>query len=154
MRESDYRKRLSVIGNAVGRHEISFLEKRALAQASKSVLRAAAKEMGLKSGEYDLRFNRGGSAVHGDATLHTDTVYVQLSTDNQLGVLVRSCRGRGDYGGGSNQWIGWDRLLSHAAPSDLARQVLAMVPPPPKALGGGGEKTEVGGPVRPRHRAD
>jgi hypothetical protein len=128
MKPSDYKKRLSIIQQALGHREISMLEKRALAQASKSVLRATAKEMGLKTGEYDLRFNGGGSAVHGDATLHTDSAYVQLSTDVQLGVLVRSCQGRRDYSGGANQWIGWGKFFSLKTPSELASQVSAMVP--------------------------
>ena len=144
MKSSDYKKRLAIIHHAVGRQELSFLEKRALAQASKSVLRAVAKEMGLKSGEYDLRFNRGGSAVHGDATLHTDNVYVQMSTDTRLGVLVRTCQGRKDYSGGSNQWIGWKEFFSQKTPSDMARQVLAMAPPP-KVIKRPEEKTDVGG---------
>jgi len=128
MKPSDYKKRLSIIEQALGQREISMLEKRALAQASKSVLRATAKEMGLKTGEYDLRFNGGGSAVHGDTTLHTDSVYVQLSTDIQLGVLVRSCQGRKDYTGGSNQWIDWAKFLSLKTPSEMAARVAAMVP--------------------------
>lgn len=152
VKASDYKKRLAVIGRAVGQQEISFLEKRAMAQASKSVLRAVAKEMGLKAGEYDLRFNRGGSSVHGDATLHTDNVYVQLSTDTRLGVLVRSCQGRKDYSGGSNQWIGWGKFLSQEAPSDMARQMLAMAPPP-KALKRPEEKTDVGGFGQSQQRA-
>lgn len=153
MRASSYEKRLSIIRHAVGRQGISFLEKRALSQASKSVLRATAKEMGLKAGEYDLRFNRGGSSVHGDATLHTDNIYIQMSTDAQLGVLVRSCQGRQDYSGGPNQWISWDRMLSQRTPSDMAKQVLSMAPPP-KVLKRPEEKTDVGGIGRRQQRSD
>jgi hypothetical protein len=148
-----YKNSLSFIRSALGRREISLPEKHAVAPASKSVLREAVKEMGLKSGEYDLRFNRGGSAVHGDATLHTDNLYIQLSTDTQLGVLVRSCQGRKDYSGGPNQWIGWEKFLSQRTPSDMAKRVLAM-PPPPKPLGRPTEKTDMGGFGQSQQRAD
>lgn len=153
MRSSDYKKRLAIIGHAVERDEISFLEKRALAQASKSVLRAVAKEMGLKAGEYDLRFNRGGSSVHGDATLHTDNAYVQLSTDTRLGVLVRTCRGRKDYSGGPNQWIGWARFLSQGSPSEMSKRILTLAPLP-KVMKRPEEKTDVGGFGHSQQRAE
>jgi hypothetical protein len=128
MKNADYAKRLAIIRNSLSKGELSFLEKRALGQASKSVLRATAKALGLKTGEYDLRFIRGGSSVHGDATLHTEKVYVQVSTDVQSGVLVRSCQGRKDYQGGANQWIGWEAFLSRRNSDELAVTIRSMIP--------------------------
>jgi hypothetical protein len=128
MKNADYAKRLAIIRNSLSKGALSFLEKRALGQASKSVLRATAKALGLKTGEYDLRFIRGGSSVHGDATLHTENVYVQVSTDVQSGVLVRSCQGRKDYQGGANQWIGWEAFLSRRNSDELAVTIRSMIP--------------------------
>ena len=70
-----------------------------------------------------VRFNPGGCAVSGEVTLHTDHVYIQFSGDlhNQLGVLIRTCKGRKDYCGGPNQWIN-----STVSVAELARRVLAV----------------------------
>jgi hypothetical protein len=56
-------------------------EKRKKAKATllKSQLKKVAVEMGLEPTEYDLRFTAGGIAVWGEATLHSDTIYIQAS---------------------------------------------------------------------------
>jgi hypothetical protein len=74
--------------------------------AATTYLRAVADALGLKEGEYDLRYNPAGIAVAGDITLHTDTLYVTFSDSFWcLGVLYRSVKGRRDYTGGPNQWM-------------------------------------------------
>ena len=42
-------------------------------------LRALASELWLARGSFDVRSNEGGIAVSGEVTLHSDTLYVQLS---------------------------------------------------------------------------
>jgi hypothetical protein len=74
-------------------------------------LRKVAHALGLVKGQYDLRFNRGGPAVWGEVTLHTDTLYVQASASHPERVLVRTCRGREDYTGGRNHWLSQEVLL-------------------------------------------
>lgn len=72
----------------------------------KRVLHALATELGLKTGEFDLRSNKGGVAVSGEITLHTDKIYVQISEGIGKGmeVLFRTCEGRRDYTGGRNNF--------------------------------------------------
>lgn len=65
------------------------------------LLRRVAKELALPKGTYDLRFNPGGIAVAGDATLHHEKFYL---TVNETGVMYRTCKGRKDYTGGANCW--------------------------------------------------
>lgn len=69
------------------------------------------REKHLDGDECDIRPCKGGIAVSGEMTLHSDHVYVQMSADTFIGpgnrpcVLVRSCTGRKDYTGGRNQWF-------------------------------------------------
>jgi hypothetical protein len=73
----------------------------------KQQLKKLAIALDLQSGTYDIRSNKGGIAVCGEITLHTDTLYCQLS-QSCLGtgheILFRSCKGRKDYTGGSNNF--------------------------------------------------
>ncbi len=71
-------------------------------KASMSYLRAFAKRLGLASGTYQVRFNRGDIAVSGDAILHHDSFYLNVSSG---AAYWRTCQGREDYSGGTNQWI-------------------------------------------------
>ena len=70
-------------------------------------LRELAHELMLAKTDYDLRSNKGGIAVCGEITLHTDTFYCQVS-QSAMGigseVLFRSCKGRKDYSGGPNNF--------------------------------------------------
>ncbi len=79
---------------------------------AKSVLRKVAKAMGLEKGEFDLRSNKGGIAVSGEVTLHSDNAYIQVSQSmGRPTVLYRSCNGRKDYSGGQNQYVDVSALL-------------------------------------------
>ena len=85
----------------------NYEAKNAFHRLGKKTLLAVAKSMGLKRGEFDLRNNKGGIAVSGEVTLHTDKAYIQLSQpcygkDNE--VLYRTCEGRKDYTGGMNNF--------------------------------------------------
>src|SRR5690554_6307167 len=80
--------------------------KEAFAKEAKRQLRRLAKAMGLVTGSYDIRYNAGGIAVSGEATLHGDHVYVQIEQSCLSGgnVLYRTCRGRKDFSGGQNHF--------------------------------------------------
>jgi hypothetical protein len=52
-------------------------------------------------------------AVSGEATLHGDRLYVQVSqpaTRADTGILFRTCEGRRDYTGGRNNFASLDLL--------------------------------------------
>ena len=90
-----------------------------------TLLRQVAKHLGLPKGTFEVRFNPGGIAVSGDATLHGENIYITLNADMGLGVLVRTCKGRKDYTGGMNCWYGFDFLADKGAAglADFARKV-------------------------------
>ena len=72
--------------------------------------------MGLTAETCDVRFNPGGIAVCGDAILHSNRVYVQISWSTfhiggGLGVLVRTCNGRKDYTGDRNTYYSLEHLI-------------------------------------------
>ena len=77
----------------------------------RAVLRRIAKEMGLQSGTYDIRSNLGGVGVSGEVTLHGEHIYICFSADSATHqFMYRSCNGRKDYTGGSNNWMSWEGL--------------------------------------------
>lgn len=72
-----------------------------------------ASRLGLNEDQYDVRVNRGGIAVSGDVTLHTETHYIRLSQSSGVlksGFLCRTCQGRKDYEGGRNHFAKWEDL--------------------------------------------
>ena len=69
--------------------------------------------MGLNKSTCDIRYNAGGIAVSGDATLQSDTVYISFNADGlSSGILVRSCKGRKDFEGGENRYFPFVRLYA------------------------------------------
>lgn len=64
--------------------------------------RSLAKKLNLRRGDYSIRFNPGGVAVGGDATLHHNHFYLSL---NENGCFWRPCEGQRDYIGGLNHWL-------------------------------------------------
>ena len=67
-------------------------------------LRKLADVLRLEVGTYEVRWNAGGIAVSGEATLHHDRFYIQISEGNPADILYRTCDGRRDFSGGSNHW--------------------------------------------------
>jgi hypothetical protein len=64
--------------------------------------------------EADIRWNAGGIAVSGDAILHGDNIYINLSESVlgwEFGFMYRGCANRKDYRGYTNHWMKWDELL-------------------------------------------
>ena len=86
-------------------------------------LQRLADALGLERGAYDLSSNKGGIAVSGEATLHGEDIYVQLSlgcmgADRE--VMFRRVRGRRDFCGERNCWASIRELL---APDRLAARI-------------------------------
>lgn len=84
--------------------------KAAFKKESMSFLRSLAKCLQLQKGDYSIRFNPGGIAVSGDATLHHNNFYLTIS---ESGSYWRTCKGQKDYTGGQNIWVaGFGREVS------------------------------------------
>jgi hypothetical protein len=85
--------------------------KRLFHSHARSQLRRIATALGLEPGSYDLRSNQAGIAVSGEITLHGNHLYVQVSQSAMgyhSGVLFRTCKGRKDYVGGTNNFASLD----------------------------------------------
>lgn len=86
----------------------------------KKFLHDVAKAVGIPTGTYEVRNNKGGMAVSGEVTLHSDRIYVQLqesSLHDGIDVLFRTVKNRGDYVGGANHRI----PLSYIAEDGIER---------------------------------
>lgn len=80
---------------------------------ARAKLRALARELGLEPGTFDIRSNYAGIAVSGEATLHGNHVYVQVSqpfAGSVTGILYRRCKGRRDYTGERNHFANIEAL--------------------------------------------
>ena len=111
----DFRKRVAYDDGA----------KRLFHRHARRQLRLLADALGLAPGAYDLRSNRGGIAVSGEITMHSETIYVQAcqpATGHDSGVMFRTCQGRKDYTGGRNNFASLDLLND---PGQLARTIRA-----------------------------
>ena len=102
----------NAIAGLVGKCSYNVENKDKFKRASQKFLREVVKVLGLAKGEYDIRYNAAGIAVSGDATLHTDRVYVTFNADDfgAGGILVRTCGGRKDYTGGRNQYFPFEGI--------------------------------------------
>jgi hypothetical protein len=81
----------------------------------KQVLKQVAIDLGLQEGTFEVRSNLGGIAVSGEVTLHGDKIYVQISQScmgRDGDILYRSCKGRKDYTGGMNNFMGVSTLVN------------------------------------------
>ena len=103
-------------------------------------LRQVANALGLTSKDYDLRTNKAGIAVSGETTLHTDTLYIQISAGfSGLGeVMFRACDGRKDYSGRANHFAN-DLITASFGRTKPALHPLAGLHP----LGSGGHTVVV-----------
>lgn len=84
--------------------------KREFKSLSKKFIRQLNELLGLQA---DIRWNEGGVAVSGQATLHADNVYVQICGFYDDGILYRECKSRSDYTGGQNRWYTWADLVAY-----------------------------------------
>ena len=103
--------------------------KTAFHKEGKAFLRALASEIGLVPGTFDVRSNLGGVAVSGEVTLHADTLYVQLSescVSPGISVMYRTCKGRKDYTGGSNNFVSMQNLQLATRQEEFIRSCRLM----------------------------
>jgi len=87
--------------------------KREFLRVAKQMAIHLAVRLGLNEDQYEVRVNKGGPAVSGEVTLHTDTRYIQFAQSFGIlkdGFLVRSCKGRKDHVGGRNHYVKWESL--------------------------------------------
>jgi hypothetical protein len=94
-------------------HDIGYNApaKRAFHKESEALLKKLANALGYQPSDYTLSHNQGGIAVSGEVTLHSDTLYVQLSQSvPDFGFMWRTVQHRKDYTGGPNQWAKWEEL--------------------------------------------
>lgn len=87
------------LSNLAGYHSVN---KECYRRAAMTYLRALAKDLHLAKDSYSVRFNPGGIAVSGDAILHHDLFYLNVSSGM---AYWRTCKGRKDYSGDANRWI-------------------------------------------------
>lgn len=95
-----------------------------LHRAGKKALKALAEKLNLPEGSFDVRSNKGGIAVAGEVTLHTEHLYVQIFqsfSGKGLQVMFRTCKGRKDYTGGQNNFADLDRFESDAFVEQLKK---------------------------------
>ena len=94
-------KRLDGYNGTNAKHKSDFH------RLAKRQLKSLAMALMLPPGSYEVRDNRGGMAVSGECTLHTNTFYCQIA-QSHMGqgseVMYRSCKGRKDYTGGANHF--------------------------------------------------
>ena len=94
--------------------------KKTFHRLARSVLKQLANDLRLAKGSYEIRSNMGGIAVSGEITLHSESLYVQISQwswttpsrDTVTSVLFRSCKGRKDYVGDRNNFCSVTDLIS------------------------------------------
>lgn len=82
-------------------------QKQAFHRAAASRLKALAAFIGWDKANFDLRKSKAGIACSGEITLHHERVYIEVSQSimgSDAGILLRSCNGRRDYTGGSNNF--------------------------------------------------
>lgn len=96
----------------------------------KALLKQIAKDMGYSKDSYDLRSNKGGIAVSGEITLHTDDLYVQFSCSafgSDLQIMYRRCQHRRDYTGLRNHFLPFRALRDYEQIITVLQKVRASV---------------------------
>jgi hypothetical protein len=92
------------------------VKKETLHRSGKRLLLEIAGALKLSPDAYDIRSNKGGNAVMGEVTLHSDHLYLMVHVmTGELRVLYRTCKGRKDYCGGMNHYVGVSELSSTTA---------------------------------------
>lgn len=89
-------------------------KKDAFHKQGKAFMRKLAEALSLDKGTFDVRSNMGGIAVSGEITLHGESIYVQLDEScihTGCSIMFRTCKGRDDCTGGSNNFIAVNDLL-------------------------------------------
>ena len=89
-----------------------------------STLRKLAKTLMLNKEDYSVRFNAGGIAVSGEATLHHKGIYIVVSQFfGSKTVLYRTCTSQDDFVGGVNNYANALDLLSDSFIAQIQRMI-------------------------------
>lgn len=131
MKHADLVKLVGLMGkcgyNLTNKTQFKLLSTRLLRATSKALI--ASGDI-LPGDAFEVRYNAGGIAVSGDATLHHERVYVSMNADGFLeGVLIRSCKGLKDYTGGANRWFDYTRLVEDGGFEAFVRFVASVMSP-------------------------
>jgi hypothetical protein len=111
-------KRLISIGSTFpGYDDTSKAEFHNLA---KKYLKRLASVMELEAGTFTIRSNKGGIAVLGEVTLHSDNLYIQLggSGGNER-FYYRCVKGQKDFTGGRNAWMNYKDITDIHAVAEI-----------------------------------
>jgi hypothetical protein len=96
-----------------------------LAKKMMKSLRSVAKKLDLAKDEFSVRFNAGGIAGSGEATLHGENIYITVSQlMGRPTVMYRSCKGQKDFSGGSNNFISVEDIESEHGIKLYSRTIL------------------------------
>ena len=67
-----------------GKCEYNAKNKETYRLLGRRILKAIVEQVGLKKGEFEIRWNAGGIAVDGDHVLHTDSIISALASSKEL----------------------------------------------------------------------
>lgn len=101
--------------------------KDAFHKESKKFLKELAKELDLEPGSFEVRGNVGGIAGSGEITLHGEQIYVQIGSFREPSILYRTCSGRKDYSGDSNNSITMQALTDDDRMSSFISSLNNMI---------------------------
>jgi len=104
-------------------------QKRRFHSTALSRLKKLAAELRLATGSYEIRSNKAGVAVSGEITLHHDGFYMQVGQfglSSGHGILIRTCKGRKDFIGGPNHFVGLQLLDDIPALAASVRAVIGV----------------------------
>jgi len=90
----------------------------------KKLCKEIATQLGLAPGTFEIRSNKGGIAVCGEITLHSEHLYIQFGQTMKGCFMWRTCRGMKDYTGGPNQWMPYSDLIDLTYPLSVWKKSL------------------------------
>jgi hypothetical protein len=109
-------KSITILAQTAGYNDEN---KRKFKKVSMNFLKSLAEKLELPEGSYDIRYNPGGIAVSGEATLHHENFYFQLG---QI-PYWRPCKGRKDFVGGANHMLDRYDFSHQKIINDIVREL-------------------------------
>jgi hypothetical protein len=113
-----------------GYSETSAHNKQQFHTCGRALLTELARLLGI--GEAAIRSNKGGIAVPGEVTLHSEQLYIQLHMASFAGagarLLYRSCKGKQDYTGGQNHYFTVSALTDDEQLAAFLKRCKALTP--------------------------
>lgn len=115
--------------------------KETLHHSGRKFLKSVADALNLKPDSFELRSNKCTRGGMGEVILHSDHLYIQVhASDDGLGVMHRTCKGRDDFAGGQNRYVKVRELRSHTCAERFVsklQHMLSQAQNPFKAQAGG-----------------